>query len=66
MESFELAYHMLPNTIDNRDVEDAMSLQDDEGFIDEMIEVPATSEDLLTFHGATTEEEEEGTEEAII
>jgi len=60
---------MLPNTIDNRDVED---LQDDEGFIDEMIEVPATSEDLLTYHGATSEEEEEeeeeeeGTEEAII
>ena len=49
---------MLPNTTDDRDVEDAMSLQDDEGLIDEMIEVPATSEDLQTFHAATTEEED--------
>ena len=51
-----------------------MSLLDNEGFIDEMIEVSTTSEDLQTFHGTATdneeeeeeEEEEEDTEEAII
>jgi len=37
---------MFTGTTDGGDVEDPTSLLDDEGFIDEMIEVPATSEDL--------------------
>ena len=64
---------MFTSTTNDRDVEDPTSLLDNEGFIDEMIEVPATSEDLQTFHGAAMDneeeeedKEEEGIEEAII
>ena len=37
---------MFTGTTDDGDVEDPTSLLDDEGFVDEMIEVPATLEDL--------------------
>ena len=47
-----------PGATDNEEIEDAMSLQD-EDFIDDVIEIPATSEDLQTFDEAAREEEEE-------
>ena len=37
---------MFTGTTNDGDVEDPMSLLDNEGFIDEMIEVSTTSEDL--------------------
>jgi len=54
---------MFPGATDNDEIEDAMSLQDDEGFVDDVIEIPATSEDLQTFDEAAREEEEEEEEE---
>ena len=49
---------MFPNATDNDEIEDVMSLQDNEAFVNEVIEVPATSEDLQTFDDAAREEKE--------